>query len=73
MVSLLAATAAPQRDLVSPREWVRLLGGVDLAPVPALPDEPVDVAMFRFADLPERSSCRRSTRTTSRSRCAARC
>jgi len=54
MVSSLAATAAPQRDLVSPREWVRLLGGVDLAPVPAMPGEPVDVAMFRFADLPER-------------------
>jgi AraC family transcriptional regulator len=54
MVSSLASTAAPQRDLVSPREWVRLLGGVDLAPVPDLPAEPVDVAMFRFADLPER-------------------
>lgn len=54
MVSLLADTAAPQRDLVSPREWVRLLGGVDLAPVPSLPGEPVDVAMFRFDDLPER-------------------
>jgi AraC family transcriptional regulator len=54
MVLLLATTALSPRDLVSPREWVRLLGGVDLAPVPHLPGEPVDVAMFRFADLPER-------------------
>ena len=52
----LASSALAQRDLVSPREWVRLLGGVDLAPVPPLPAEPVDVAMFRFGDLPERVS-----------------
>jgi AraC family transcriptional regulator len=54
MVRALAKTATGERDLVSPREWVRLLGGLDLAPVPRLPPGPVDVAMFRFADLPER-------------------
>lgn len=50
----LAATAGHARDTVSPREWVRLLGGLDLAPVAPLPDEPVDVALFRFGDLPDR-------------------
>jgi AraC family transcriptional regulator len=54
MVSLLAPAAAHPRDPVSPREWVRLLGGRDLAPVAPLPDDPVDVALFRFGDLPER-------------------
>ena len=54
MVSSLASTAAHARDLVSPREWVRLLGGHDLAPVTLLPGEPVDVALYRFGDLPER-------------------
>ena len=56
IVRWLASTALGQRDLVSPREWVRLLGGEDLAPVPPTAGRPVDVALFRFGDLPDRAA-----------------
>lgn len=40
--------------VISPREWVRLVGGIDLAPAPAVGDSPVDVALWRFPRLPMR-------------------
>ncbi|MDX6494749.1 MAG: AraC family transcriptional regulator [Gaiellales bacterium] len=39
---------------IPPREWVSLLNGRDLAPVPHGDPSPVGVAMFRFPGLPER-------------------
>jgi AraC family transcriptional regulator len=39
---------------ISPREWVGLLDGRDLAPVPYGDPSPVGVAMFRFPGLLER-------------------
>ncbi len=50
----LTATLPHPSDVVSPREWVALLGGEDLAPTAPDPDAPVDVALFRFGDLPDR-------------------
>jgi AraC family transcriptional regulator len=45
---------SPTDRTVAPRTWCELLGGRDLAPVPAGDPSPVDVAMFRFPGLPER-------------------
>jgi AraC family transcriptional regulator len=39
---------------IPPREWVGLLNGRDLAPLPRGESSPVGVAMFRFPGLPER-------------------
>jgi len=44
--------AAP--GAIAPREWVGLLNGRDLAPLPRGDSSPVGVAMFRFPGLPER-------------------
>ena len=52
---MVAATTSHRSDLVSPREWVALLGGEDLAPTAPDRDAPVDVALFRFGDLPDRA------------------
>jgi AraC family transcriptional regulator len=49
-----AATRVP--DVLSPRAWVELLGGEDLAPVAPDPDAPVDVALFRFGEMPDRAA-----------------
>jgi AraC family transcriptional regulator len=54
-VHVVAAAAPHPPDLVSPREWVSLLGGQDLAPTAPEPGAPVDVALFRFGDLPDRA------------------
>jgi AraC family transcriptional regulator len=53
---VVTATAQHAPGVVSPREWVGLLGGEDLAPVTPDPDAPVDVALFRFGDLPDRAA-----------------
>ncbi len=39
-----------------PREWVSLLGGRDLAPVPPRAPEPVEVGLFAFGRLTERAA-----------------
>jgi AraC family transcriptional regulator len=39
---------------ITPHQWVTLLRGVDLAPVPVERCAPVQVAMFRFPWLPQR-------------------
>jgi AraC family transcriptional regulator len=51
-------TAAPEGTggTLTPRQWVALLHGVDLAPIPAHGPEPVQVAMFRFPDMPHRTA-----------------
>src|SRR5947209_2619691 len=50
-----ATVPAAPSGAVTPREWVALLQGHDLAPFPADRTSPVQVAMFRFPDLPNRS------------------
>ena len=39
---------------ITPQQWVGLLHGIDLAPVPVDPGAPVQVAMWRFSCLPQR-------------------
>jgi AraC family transcriptional regulator len=48
-----AALTGRSDGVVTPREWVRLVGGIDMAPAPAA-DSPVDVALWRFPGLPMR-------------------
>jgi AraC family transcriptional regulator len=50
-----ATVPAAPGGLVTPREWVALMHGLDLAPIPCDAAEPVQVAKFRFPDLPHRS------------------
>jgi AraC family transcriptional regulator len=39
---------------ISPREWVGLVGGIDVAPAPGVDRGPIDVGLFRFPGLPAR-------------------
>jgi AraC family transcriptional regulator len=48
-----AALTGRPGGAVTPREWVSLVGGIDMAPA-APADSPVDVALWRFPGLPMR-------------------
>jgi AraC family transcriptional regulator len=48
-----ALTGRPD-GAVTPREWVSLVGGIDMAPAPPVAGSPVDVALWRFPGLPMR-------------------
>jgi AraC family transcriptional regulator len=48
-----ALTGRPD-GVVTPREWVSLVGGIDMAPAAPAGNSPVDVALWRFPGLPLR-------------------
>jgi AraC family transcriptional regulator len=51
-----AAESRSREGLVRPREWVALLSGEDLAPLPHDAPSAIDVGVFRFPEMPERAS-----------------
>jgi AraC family transcriptional regulator len=51
-----AALTGRSDGTVTPREWVSLVGGIDMAPAAPVAGSPVDVALWRFPGLPMRRS-----------------